>query len=64
MPFYKVPVEGFQHQMKMVLHQAIGMNLPTRFLRGLGKGFEKILVGQTDAGFQIDVGLPAQCRQA
>ena len=41
--FDQVGVRGFGHQMKMILHQAIGMDLPTRLLARFGESLEEIL---------------------
>ena len=42
-PGDQVCVGGFQHQMIVVAHQAIGMHLPAGLLARLGEGFYKIV---------------------
>jgi len=40
-PGHQIGVRGFQHQMKMIPHQAPGMDLPLRFAARLGQGRQK-----------------------
>jgi hypothetical protein len=42
-PFDQIRVGSFQHHMKVITHQTIGMHLPIGFLARLGERFEKIL---------------------
>jgi hypothetical protein len=42
-PRHKIGLRGFDHQVKMVAHQAIGMHLPLGFLAGLAQRLQKEL---------------------
>jgi hypothetical protein len=39
----RLALRGLDHQMKVILHQAIKMNLPAGLPAGLGRGFQKPL---------------------
>ena len=39
--FHQVGLRGLDHQMKVVVHEAISMHLPTALLTGFGQGFEE-----------------------
>ena len=40
---HQIGIGRFQHQMIMIAHQAIGVNLPVRFLARFGQRLEEIL---------------------
>ncbi len=40
---YQIRAGGFQHQVVMIAHEAIGLDLPVGLLRGLGQSFEEIV---------------------
>jgi hypothetical protein len=42
-PLHKVAIGRFDHQMKVIAHQAKGMDLKTCLLAGLRQGLEEIL---------------------
>src|ERR1044071_1446934 len=42
-PCNKIAVRSFHHQVVMVAHETIGVNLPISFLARLSQGFEEIL---------------------